>query len=117
MEILNRNFGNVSAYNAPYLLVGFGDTLRVQTAIPFDGDYAIRQDITTNFKILKISCSENGLVYAMSAKNVWCLKPVQIGVQIDHLLKVNHYQLALKLAVSHIVIVFKYDFLLERSSY
>lgn len=103
-KILNRIFVNVLAYDEPYLVVGFGDTLCVQTTEPYDGNHAVRQEITTNFKILKISCCKNGLIYAMSAMSIWWLKPVPRDVQIERLLEEKNFRLAIKLAVSYIII-------------
>lgn len=43
---------------------------------------------------------QNGLIYASSALDVWCLKAVPFARQIKRLLEDKDFQLALKLAVS-----------------
>lgn len=47
-----------------------------------------------------VAC-QNGLIYASSALDVWCLRAVPFAKQIKRLLEEKDFQLALKLAVSN----------------
>lgn len=87
-------------YDEPYLLASIGDKLYVQTIEPGENSVA-RQVITTTSKTINMVTCQNGLIYASSALDVWCLKAVPFAKQIKRLLEEKDFQLALKLAVSN----------------
>lgn len=87
-------------YDEPYLIASIGDKLYVQTIEPGENSVA-RQVITTTSKTMNMFTCQNGLIYASSALDVWCLKAVPFAKQIKRLLEEKDFQLALKLAVSN----------------
>lgn len=86
-------------YDEPYLIASIGDKLYVQTLEPCENSVA-RQVISGTSKIMNLFTCQNGLIYASSALDVWCLKAVPFARQIKRLLEDKDFQLALKLAVS-----------------
>lgn len=89
-------------YDEPYLIASIGDKLYVQTIE--SGENSIpRQVISSTSKTMNMFTCLNGLIYASSALDVWCLKAVPFAKQIKRLLEDKDFQLALKLAVSNYV--------------
>lgn len=88
-------------YDEPYLIASIGDKLYVQT-LESSENLDARQVISTASKTINMFTCQNGLIYASSASDVWCLKAVPFAKQIKRLLEDKDFQLALKLAVSNL---------------
>lgn len=86
-------------YDEPYLIASISDKLYVQTIESVESSVS-RQVITATSKTMNMFTCQNGLIYASSTFDVYCLKAVPFAKQIKRLLEDKDFQLALKLAVS-----------------
>lgn len=100
--LLNRNYKKeiifllyISAWDEPYLLGVVHDKLEVYT---LEGCLHIQTIKDLNKARLIFRCKQ-GKVFVASISQIWCIKAIDVTLQIRTLLEQNQFQLALKLTV------------------
>lgn len=86
----------ISAWDDPYLLGIVHDRLEVYT---LEGCLHIQTIKDLNKARLIYRCKQ-GRVFVASISQIWCIKAIDVTLQIRTLLEQNQFQLALKLTVS-----------------
>lgn len=64
------------------------------------------QTLSEMAKVRFLVRSRQGILFAASVSQIWCLQMVDVSRQVERLLKAGEFQLALKLIVSQSVIWF-----------
>lgn len=84
------------AWDEPYALGVLGDTIEVMAVEP----NGLVQTLTDLPKVRFIINCQQGLLYAASLSQVWCIQTVDVAKQRKVLLDTKQFQLALKLTVN-----------------
>lgn len=83
-------------WDEPYAFGLLSDSIEIQTIEPA----GVVQTITHLHRVRLILRCKQGLLYAASVSNVWCIRAIDIPIQRKVLLESKQFQLALQLTVS-----------------
>jgi len=95
---LIKSIFNFAAWDDPYLLGIVHDRLEVYTLEGSEGSLHIQTIKDLNKARLIYRCKQ-GRVFVASMSQIWCIKAIDITLQIRTLLEQNQFQLALNLIV------------------
>lgn len=99
---------NFAAWDDPYLLGIVHDKLEVYTLEGSEGSLHIQTIKDLNKARLIYRCKQ-GKVFVASMSQIWCVKAIDVTLQIRTLLEQNQFQLALNLTVRYCHLYKKVD--------